>query len=73
MSKFKEIQRIESDVFEVIHFLHRIMKEGNLESYKKGLAALEALNDEYKELTGQYYIAQDRIVDYHSKQWEFSC
>lgn len=73
MSKFKEICSIESDVFEVIHFLHRIMKEGNLDSYKKGLVTLDALNEEYKELTGKYYIAQDRILDYHSKQWEFSC
>jgi len=37
--------------------------------YQSGLAALDILNEEYKELTGNYYIDKNKVLNYHSKQW----
>lgn len=67
----KEVQILEQSMFDIIFSLHTSLVFKDLEDYRLGLAVLDSLNDEYHELTGQYFIPQDRVLDYHSKQWSF--
>jgi hypothetical protein len=69
MGKFKELQILESDMFDAIEGLHLAMRNKNLADYKVWLALLEQLNVEYLYMTGEFYIDQKRVLDYHSKQW----
>jgi hypothetical protein len=70
MSMLKQVQLLESDMFETIHDLLKAFHSKNSGDYTTFLAILENLNDEYKDLTGQYYIEQTRIISYHEKRWE---
>lgn len=66
---FVEVAKMEESMFEVIHSMHYSLFCKNLKNYRLGLAVLDQLNDEYNEITGQYYIPQMKALDYHSKQW----
>lgn len=69
MGKLKEIQLLENSMFDVIESMHKSLVYKKLDNYRLGLAVLEQLNDDYCELTGQYYIAPMKALDYHSRQW----
>ena len=71
MGKMKELQTLESTLFEVVMNMGYARQNKNLEDYRMGLAVMDLLNKEYFELTGQYYIPQDKVIIYHSRQWEF--
>lgn len=38
--------------------------------YQSGLAALDLLNAEYRKITGDYYVDQNRVLSYYKKQWD---
>ena len=65
----QEIQLLEFSMFEVIESMHQSLACKKLDTYRLGLAVLDQLNDEYCELTGQYYIPPMKTLDYYSKQW----
>lgn len=69
MGKFKELQILESDMFDAIEGLHLSIRNKNINDYKTWLALLENLNDEYNFMTGNFYIAPVRILMYHRYQW----
>lgn len=74
MGKFKDIQLLENMLFDSIEYLEKTAKLDVTHptvriKYQSGLAALDLLNEEYKQLTGNYYIDQNRVLQYHSKQW----
>lgn len=70
MSMFKKIQEIESDIFDVLHDLHVCLQYKNASDYKMNLQLLDILNEEYKDITTEYYIKPEKVLDYHSRQWE---
>jgi hypothetical protein len=71
MGKMKELQILESSIFEVIMNMGYSRQNKNLEEYRLGLAVMDQLNNEYFEITGRYYIPQEKVIVYHSRQWEF--
>lgn len=64
-----EIQVLENSMFDVIESMHESLAYKKLDNYRLGLAVLEQLNDDYCELTGQFYIPPMKTLDYHSRQW----
>lgn len=64
-----ETFKLESTLFEIIYGLHYALKTKNKNLYKQGLLALDAINNDYKKLTGKYYIDELKVLDYHSKLW----
>lgn len=71
MGMMKEIQQLESDMFDVTVRLHRAKTYLDKVDYITSLALLEVLNDEYNEITNHYYVDQVKMVEYHSYRWEF--
>lgn len=69
MKNNSELLILENAIFDVIHSMHQNLFCKHLQNYRLGLAVLEQLNDEYNEITGQYYIPQMKTLDYYSKQW----
>ncbi len=67
----KEIQQLESDMFDVTVRLHKAKSLRDKPDFITSLALLEVLNDEYNELTDTYYIPQEKMLEYHSFRWEF--
>jgi hypothetical protein len=66
----KEIQQLESDMFDVTVRLHKAKSVLDRNEFITSLALLEVLNDEYNELTDTYYIDQLKMLEYHSYRWE---
>lgn len=69
-SSFKHVQALESDMFDAIEMLHLALQFKRTEDFNMALALLESLNDEYKEITQEYYITQTRMIQFHEKKWE---
>lgn len=65
---------LENMIFDAIEYLEKNSKVNTTDPtlkirYQSGLAALDLLNDEYKKLTGDYCVPQERVLTYYSKQW----
>lgn len=69
MGKFKELQVLESNIFEAIEEMHIAICNKDITAFRGWLALLENLNDEYNFMTGNFYIAPMEILMYHSYQW----
>lgn len=67
----KQISNIEAGLFDIICELHKNLYYPNKENYKAFLVLLDENNEEYKALTGKYYIEPTRCADYYAKLWEF--
>ena len=77
MGKFKDVALLENMIFDSVEYLEKTLKLANGQSnpnlkirYQSGLAALDLLNAEYRQLTGKEFIDQNKVLQYHSKQWE---
>lgn len=67
---YRKVKNIETHIFDIIHELHINLTYKNKDQYKLCLVALDELNDDYKKITGKYYISSERVVDYYSKLWD---
>lgn len=75
MARFEDKAVLEGMLFEAIEYLEKQLQGSRRDPtlkirYQSGLAALDLLNEEYRQITGTYYIAQDRVLKYHAKQWD---
>lgn len=70
MNDQSNIYKIESNIFDVIHELHKTFMFKNKERYKLYLVALDELNSDYKKLTGNYYINEFKALEYYEKLWK---
>lgn len=61
---------IESNMFDIIMELHTNLTYRQKDKYKLCLVAMDELNEEYKKLTGDYFIAPERSLGYYEKLWE---
>ena len=71
MSKFKQIQQLESNLFDIVEKLNYTFTYKKKDQYKLHLVALDELNEEYCEITGNYYIHPMKTLSYYEKLWEF--
>lgn len=78
MSKIKELALLEQMLFDSIEYLEKNLRlrtpypNPTLKiRYQSGLAALDILNEDYKQLTGKYFVDHNKVLEYYSKQWEF--
>jgi hypothetical protein len=69
----KEVRVLEESMFELVQTLYESIQLKNLENYRLGLAVLDELNEEYCDITGQYYISPMKTLEYHSNQWSKFC
>lgn len=69
MSKLKEMRELEADMLDCVEELYRSIDTFNFENYKYSLSLIDLLNSEYFELTGQYYIAPRKVIEFHEKKW----
>lgn len=69
MSKTRRLQQIRSDMFEVITELHNNITYKRQDMYKLCLVAMDDLNEEYKSLTGNYYLNELECLNYYEKLW----
>lgn len=65
----KEIHQIEANIFDIVESLHNNMLIKNKDKYKLSLVALDSLNEEYNELTGNYYVHPLRCLEYYGNLW----
>ncbi len=70
MDKNKELYVIESSIFDITQCLLEAKQYKNLNDYRLGLSILDQLNLEYYEISGSYFLDQNKMLDFHSKQWE---
>lgn len=75
MTTIKDKLLLENMLFETIECLEKTLKLAAGRNptlklrYQSALAALDLLNEEYNEITGQDYISLDRVMQYNEKQW----
>lgn len=66
-----QVTKLEADLFDIICKLHTNFFYRNKDEYKTYLALLDDNNEEYKSLTGDYYIEPVKCATLYSKLWEF--
>lgn len=69
MGKMKQIQQLESDIFDIIQKLNETLKLKKKEHYKLCLVAMDSLNEDYNNLTGNYYIHPLKALGYYEHLW----
>lgn len=67
---YRKVKNMESEIFDIVHKMHINLFLKNKIQYKLLLTALDELNNDYKKITGKYYICSQKIVDYYSKLWD---
>lgn len=65
----KELQQLESDIFDTVTELHKNLFTKNKDKYKLHLGILDILNEEYNELTGNYKVHPLECLEYYSNLW----
>lgn len=61
---------LQEDLFELICSLYENYNYRKIDHYKLDLALLEEYNNEYKELTGLYYLKAEKVIEFYEKLWE---
>lgn len=70
MSKFTQLRQLELDMFDIIEGLHKALFVKRIDDYKMYLSLMDEVNEEYKELSGKYYLDPMRCLGYYENLWE---
>ena len=70
MSMLKQVQQLESDMFDAIELLHIALQYKQREDFNMALALIEEMNDEYEQITHKPYITPLEMIKFHEKKWE---
>lgn len=70
MGRMKEITELQDAMFQSLEALYQAKANLNLKNYKLALGTLDILNHDFKEITGNYFIEEKRIMSYYSDMWE---
>lgn len=69
--KFGEKFQLESEMFDCISEIHVSFANKNKNDYNAFLDILEELNLEYELKYGKPHISEEKLLNLHSKKWEF--
>lgn len=72
MSLMKEIQQLENNIFNTLEAAYKAIRDNDLNSAKSYIAAVELLNEEYKDLTRVDFVRQSVILDLYERLWSKS-
>lgn len=72
MSLYGQIKELEADMFDGVHRAYKAIDSRNRDNAKAFIAALEVMNEEYKELTKIDYVNQKTILDLYERLWSMS-
>lgn len=70
MSGSKQLFILEEAIFDIMEKLHYFLGVKDKPSYELAVKTLNMLNEDYKELTGEFFLEPERILSYYSKLWE---
>ena len=72
MSLMNEVQQLENNMFNTLEAAYKAIRDNDLNSAKSYIAAVELLNEEYKDLTRVDFVRQSVILDLYERLWSKS-